>query len=413
VVVTSRIRAGSLALGVAVLGAAACSEPPAPTLDDPVAWLEARLAERPGDGLLLYTLARYAERGGDVERAIARLTELAAAGWDGGLERSDFPGASARPEFAALAERLDALERRVSRAEVVRELELPGLGPEGTAWDSERRELLLSSGIRRTVVAVDEAGIVRDLFPASHDGVFAVLGLEVDSAGDRLWAATAVAPFMDGHRAEDDGRSSLVAVDLASGAVAAVFEAPARPSMLNDLTVAGDGTVYVTDSAGGRIWRLRSGASALEPVDERGEWIGPNGIVLASDGRRILVADFLGLSLLDPDTGEQRRLASPDDFGSLGGIDGLDRAGASLIAIQNVAGRGRVLRIALDTTQTRVASVETLESANALFVNPTTGAVAGDRFLFLANPGAQTPSGSAAAGADPSARLVLLGLRLG
>jgi len=400
---TPPFRVLSLLLVCATLGLPACRDRATPpTLDDdPVAWLEARLAERPGDGVLLYTLARYAERGGEPERAIVRLEELASTGWDGGIERKDFPTASSRPGFAPVAERLDVLELVVSRAAIERELELPGLGPEGTAWDPQRGELLLSSGIRRTAIAVDEAGHARDLFPAARDGVFAVLGLEVDAARDRLWAATTVAPFMDGFRAEDEGRSSLVSVDLARGEVVVVVETPLRPAMLNDLVVAGDGTVYVTDSAGGRIWKLPPGASTLEPLEIHGEWIGPNGIALAGDGRSLVVADFLGLSRVDPATGEQRRLPLPDGVGSLGGIDGLDRHGARLIGIQNVVGRGRVVRVELDQNETRIASVEILEAGNPHFVNPTTGAVAGDRFLFLANPAA-----------DPGARLLLLNLPL-
>lgn len=53
-----------------------------------------------------------------------------------------------------------------------------------------------------------------------------------------------------------------------------------------------------------------------------------------------------------------------------------------LIGIQNAIGKTRVIRIHLDDSR-----VEILESKNPLFEIPLTGAVAGDDYYFIANPG--------------------------
>lgn len=359
------------------------------------AWLTAELEREPGNGIVLYTLARFAARAGDPDEALRRLGQLAASGWDGGLERADFAALAGRAELAELAARLERQEKRVARARLERELTIEGLGPEGTAWDARRGELLLSSGLRRTVVAVDAAGRVRDVARAGLDGVFAVLGLEVEAARDRVWAATSAAPFMAGYRAADDGRASLVAFDLATGELAVRVEAPRRPALLNDLVVAADGTVFVTDSLNDSLWRLAPGGGALEPVATGAPWVGPNGVALGADGRTLYVADFRGVARFDPATGAVERLAPPAGVGSLGGIDGLERSGGSLVGIQNVAGRGRIWRLDLDAAGRSIVAATLLESGNPLFFNPTTGALAGGDLLFVANPAVQLPMGDA------------------
>jgi hypothetical protein len=70
----------------------------------------------------------------------------------------------------------------------------------------------------------------------------------------------------------------------------------------------------------------------------------------------------------------------------------------SLVGIQNAIHPGRVMRFYLDAQLTRIVRSEILETYNPLFETPTTGAIAGDTFLFMANtqlhkasPGKQSP----------------------
>jgi hypothetical protein len=70
----------------------------------------------------------------------------------------------------------------------------------------------------------------------------------------------------------------------------------------------------------------------------------------------------------------------------LGGIDGLSLYKNSFVAVQNAIGRGRVTRYFLDAELGRVEREDILESKNALFdAIPTTGAVAGAAFYYIAN----------------------------
>ena len=64
----------------------------------------------------------------------------------------------------------------------------------------------------------------------------------------------------------------------------------------------------------------------------------------------------------------------------LDGIDGLTEHRGTLIGIQNVLGRPRVVRVHPETQ-----AVELLASKHPLVHSPATGVVAGDEYVFLAN----------------------------
>lgn len=49
--------------------------------------------------------------------------------------------------------------------------------------------------------------------------------------------------------------------------------------------------------------------------------------------------------------------------------------------MQNAVGRPRILRIRLEPV-----AVEVLDSGNPLFVTPTAGTMAGDDYVYMANP---------------------------
>ena len=177
--------------------------------------------------------------------------------------------------------------------------------PEGTAWDPKRRQLLLSSGRQRTVFALDAAGACRQLVPSGDGGLMAVLGMAVDAGSDSLWVASAAAPFMRALQPEEAGTTLLARIDLQQGRTAQTWRL-AGPGLLNDLALAADGTVYVTDSQGGTVHRLSPSGRGLEPLFAAGTFEGPNGIA-ALEADTLVVADFHGLWLV---TGASRDRAS-------------------------------------------------------------------------------------------------------
>lgn len=377
------------------LFAAACRTA-APPLDtatatapeaDPLLQGLTRLAQaQPEDRVLLYALAsRHAERG-EGARAARWLEKLDALRWDHALEPKDFKAWSATPEFRELAQRFAARERKVSASQPAFTLTERDLIPEGIAYDTATDTLFVGSIHRRKVVAVSSDGTVRDFVPEAREGLWSVLGLKVDVARRHLWVASQAAAGGRGISAGERGRTGLFQYDLRTGALLRKVTMDGRPGshLLNDLAISASGDVFVTDSEAGGVQVLRAGAEALTPLVPEGTLIYPNGIALSEDGARLYVAHYTGLVRVDPVTGALARVQPPEGA-TLGAVDGLSTHGRTLVAVQNGIGRGRIVRFLLGEDPDRVERVEVLESSNALFDTPTTGAVVGSDFVYIAN----------------------------
>jgi sugar lactone lactonase YvrE len=189
----------------------------------------------------------------------------------------------------------------------------------------------------------------------------------------------------------EDSGANLARINLQEGRVVRTYPL-AGPVLLNDLARATDGSIYVTESNGGTIYRLAPSGTMLAAILPAGTWEGPNGIVVLPSGA-LLVADFHGLSLVhDPagPTPRLTRLTAPDGL-YLGGIDGLALAGNRVIGIQNLAGRGRIWSLAIDASAGRIAAADLRLRGHPDLRNPTTGVVLDGRFLFIADPKLQQP----------------------
>jgi len=217
---------------------------------------------------------------------------------------------------------------------------------------------------------------------------------------------------MRGFSPEQAGKAAVHAFDLASGETIGKWDADLQPALLNDLTIATEGGVYVTDSLNGRVLTLDTETGSWTSIGVGVDYIGPNGLSLSGTGETLFVADFLGLTRIDLATGEAKRLLAPSGVRSLGGIDGLSYTSGSLVAIQNVVGTGRVWRVNLDKEEHELAGIELLEAGHPAFRNPTTGVVVGEDYLFLANPGLQRAIGGKLEPLPEGGRLKLLRLPL-
>ncbi|MEZ4429274.1 MAG: hypothetical protein R3A51_16495 [Nannocystaceae bacterium] len=370
------------------------SEPAAPPESDAVRRVRALHDAEPQDGASRYVLARYHASRGERAEALAMLEEMVAIeAWDQGLDLADFGVLADDPAVRRIHDTLTARGPKVTPSAVAFELDALDILPEGVAWDGRRRELLVGSMHKRQVLAADARGRTRLVVPPARDGLLGVLGIAVDSTRDQLWIVSTAAPFMQGYdEARDAGHSELVGVSLADGAFVGRWPAPASPAQINDVTVARDGTVYVTESASGAVLRrpptLAPGAP-LEVLTPAGALLGANGLALDADERSLYVCDFFGLHRVALETGERTRVAAPDGVQTLGGIDGLERQGDTLLAIQNLFGPGRVWALRLSADGQAITAARILDDAHPRYHGPTTGAVADGRFLYLADASLQ------------------------
>jgi sugar lactone lactonase YvrE len=367
-----------LAAGILLFALAASAAPAGETpLRQTIQKLEALVAKEPANLPYLYVLATYYDQARDIDAVVRVLNKLIELGWDHSLTRQDFPNSHESVAFRKAALSLHAREPNRQRSKPA--FKLTGyrdLVPEGIAYDPVDDVFYVSGIHRRNVLRVTRAGVATDFVKEAQDGMLGGLGMKVDARRRLLWVISTATPEMNGWKPGDQ-RSMLAAYDLGTGKL--TRKITATPALLNDLTLLEDGSLFATDMGRGNVMHLAADAKKLE-IWASG-FDAPNGIA-EMDGF-LYVADFNGLTKFDlRDKTRTPVQASAESHAILNGIDGLVPHKGTLIAIQNGVGRPRVIRIDPAT-----GTVEDLESRNPAYEIPTTGAIAGDDFYFIANPG--------------------------
>ena len=314
----------------------------------------------------------------EAERVVRQLGR-----WDGRYARTALRDSALAPlrerlgaEVARLAERSEV---PVARAQLLAVLADRDLVPEGTAWDPATRSVLIGSLNKNKIVAIASDGSVTERVPQGAHGIGSIAGIHVDATRNVLWVASNARY----DRATDTTRSTLFSLDARTGALKGRYPAPGQgPHFLNDITTGRDGTVYMTDSRAGAVWRLRPGASALDRFDAIAV-ASPNGITASPDGRYLFVADGDRLQVVSLPDGATWRLAVPDSFNTAH-IDGLAYHEGALIAHHPLS-FWRVARYQLDRAHRAIIGRELIESNTSHSRTSTTGEVAGDRYVFIGN----------------------------
>lgn len=335
-------------------------------------------------------LARIAARQGRTSDALRWLGDLAGTGLSARLAAdTTFAALASDPRFRELIARFDSNAAPIARARVAHRLDDPELLTEDVAWDPEARRFLVSSIHRRKIVAIDASGRVTEFAHAPSEAEWGIYALALDAERERLWATVAAGPEAEGFAAADSGRSALLAFDRVSGRVLQQVEIARDGArhVLGDLSLGPDGAVYVTDSVGGGVYRLRPGAAAFDTLAPPGAFSSPQQSTLTRDGRRLLLADYTrGIAAIDLATLEARWLGKPRLLASVG-IDGLVRDGDRLIAIQNGTGPHRVLALTLDPAETRIVAWQVLERASPDLGEPNHGVIVGRDLYLIGNSG--------------------------
>jgi hypothetical protein len=338
---------------------------------------------------VVYEVARGLARRGRTDAAVAALQRLGAMG-DTRDPHGDvlfIPLRTARG-YASARNRLLANRLPILDGSLAFELPDPDFLPEALAYDSVRQRFLVGSLNRRAIVAVAPNGVATP-FIANVPGMLRVVGIHIDAERGRLWFAT-WAP--DSTRLSDSSEvpsaTRLFLADLATGRIQRSW-APDRGRtghLLNDFVVLGDGSLLLTDTERGSIYRLRSPSDTLElfvqPDPER--FSAANGITAAPDGRTLYVAFVEGIAHVDLATRAVTLMPSPDSV-STAAIDGLYWYRGSLVAVQGVPTLQRVIRFTLAANGRRIESGMVMERGLAVVNQPTTGTIVGARFYYIAN----------------------------
>ena len=159
----------------------------------------------------------------------------------------------------------------------------------------------------------------------------------------------------------------LVALNMNNGSIKKVY-ATGDAKFLNDIAIAADGTVYISDMQTDSLYRLRDGKLSrwlTSPLLE-----GPNGMLMQGDYLLVGVNN----SILKVDTGSGSVKKLVDNTGV--SIDGLRDTGKGSFIISNWQGKTMIVApdrkplVLLDTTDKKInsADLEYIESRNLLII---------------------------------------------
>jgi sugar lactone lactonase YvrE len=365
--------------GAIVLSSAASETRAADPPPSPVAAIEQALAAQPGDAVLAYFLAVFRAREGNVDGTLDALEQTLASGSGFMPPLDQFALLRDDQRFAVLRARF---ERRLpvrTDGRVAFTLPDRGMIPEGIAHDARSRSFYVGSVARNAIYRVDADGRMQR-FSKPADGLDAILGLAVDADARRLYAVSTSALTAAG-RAQL--RNAIKVYDLQRGRLLRTIDVR-EARQLNDVAIVPGGTLLVTDSAGGAVWRIvvaDGTVSALVPLDTAR---GANGIAVAPRGDVAYVAAARRPLRIDIASGAIAPLQPPAGENAAA-IDGLYWHDGALIGIQNMTNPGRVVRLRLADDGRSIASVETLQSHHQrAFDEPTTAAITPDGLFVLA-----------------------------
>jgi hypothetical protein len=215
---------------------------------------------------------------------------------------------------------------------------------------------------------------------AGRDGRTTAIGMKVDNHGHLIIAG---------------GPTGYVWVyDTATGALLNRFTTGSTANELNDLTVAPNGDIYITDSFRPTLWRVPAAQLGrpvghdlpLEPwLDLHGnvaydDGFNANGIVATPDGQHLLFSDFNSAVIYRVDLSSRAITRLPLSEPVTG--DGLLLDGSTLYAVDSLDAPGNaIVRIALrpDLTAGQVVS----RTTNDRLHFPSTIAADGDDLLAV------------------------------
>ena len=319
-----------------------------------------------------------AGRAADARAEITRLLR-----WDARFARAalrDTTVAGLRREFPNVDSLARLAEQTVSLGTVWATIAERDLVPEGTAWDSATRSVLVGSLNKHKIIAIAPDGSVTDRVPAGAGGLRSVVGIHVDGRRGILWAASNARYDTPA----DSTPSGVFGFDARTGSFRTRLSVPAAGRhFLNDITTGADGTVYVTDTEAGRVWYAPPGASELRELAALGRVLAPNGITISPDGQVLFVADVDHIRALEIRTGTAWRVATPDSI-NVAWIDGLAFAGDALIAHHPLS-FWRVARYPLDPKRRSIVGRQLLEANTPDGRTSTTGEVIGDDYVYIGN----------------------------
>ncbi len=214
-------------------------------------------------------------------------------------------------------------------------------------------DLILGSAASPKIYRVkngsDKAAVFVDV---SADGAVSFLGVLSDAPTGTLWACEiyTAPPGSPPH-------SALRAFDLKTGAAKFRWELPGEKNLCNDFVVGPDKALYISDTLGAKIWRLKPGAAVPEIFSEDRTLYGIDGITFIGDSLYENNVIFNKLYRVPMDA--NGNAGRPVDIWMdkpIKGPDGMRSANGKLFLTEN--GAGKIDMVALDGDTAKITVLQ-------------------------------------------------------
>jgi sugar lactone lactonase YvrE len=188
-------------------------------------------------------------------------------------------------------------------------------------------------------------------------GLQTVLGVFADESAGTLWVCASASGGRGGTPVV--GETAMKAFSLKDASLKASYAFPGN-GLCNDMAVAKDGTVYVTDTTGARVLRLKKGATALDVWAADPMLLGTaDGVALLADGSVYVNSVGQGTLLRIPVKADgsagpivkletSQPLTSPDGMRSVGSQTMLLVEGAGRLDEVTIAGDKATIKVLKD-----------------------------------------------------------------
>lgn len=248
-------------------------------------------------------------------------------------------------------------------------------GPESITIAPNGDLILGSTGsakIYRSKKGSEQAAVFVD---ASAEGAVYFLGVLADAPTNTLWACQ-IYPSPS----EDKEHSALRGFDLKTGASKFRWELPGTPNLCNDFVVGPDKALYISDTFGAKIWRLKPGATAPEMFSDDRTLLGIDGITFV--GNTLYENNVIFNKLYRVPMDASGKAGRPVDIWldkPIKGPDGMRAANGELFLSENEAGKIDMVSVKGDTAtiitlKQGLATPTSVEPAGrALWYNELTG----------------------------------------
>ncbi|HYT74959.1 MAG TPA: hypothetical protein VEL79_09455 [Vicinamibacterales bacterium] len=355
---------------------------------------------RPNDPELMYLLARAQALSGRPDDALVMLGRIADLGVaTDAATNEDFARVRLLQNWPTLAARLAALSSSAPSA-TARSAPAPSplfppaplapsaptpetlsfvptiSDPIGLAHDAVSRRFVLGDRATGRLLIVDEISrhVVNYVSAASAGFYDDITAFTIDARRGDLWVVST-------KETGDAATSVLHKLQLVSGRTLLEVPLPeaSRPARFAAVTVTDEGTVYVLDAVGARLFRLRPGARTLETVMHLG--IKAPATLTHADDRILYIANDAGVIRIDLETRAAKPVTSAEH---LTGFGALAWHAGSLIGIEGLEEKTAIVRVKLDAAGTRVLGREILVTSP----HGTAGVLAGSSYYYLAEAGA-------------------------